>query len=68
MPKNEGTVNCARLTSAFEMGDHFFIPLEGLLPMNIPTRDNASLNKQRILDQSGYKNKNPLPCVFLWGK
>jgi hypothetical protein len=55
-------MGCACLTSAFEMGDHFFIPLEGLLPMDISTRDNASLNKQRILDQSGYKNKSPLPC------
>jgi hypothetical protein len=61
-------MNCARLTSAFEMEDPFFIPLEGLLPMNIATRDNASLNEQRILDQSGYKNKSPLPCFFLRGK
>jgi hypothetical protein len=27
------------------------IPLEGLLPVDLPTRDNVSLNEQRTLDQ-----------------
>ncbi len=43
-------------------------PLEGLLPMNIPTRDNAPLNKLRTVDQSGDKNQAPLPGFFLTGK
>ncbi len=37
-----------------------FIPLEGLLPVDIPTRDNASLNEQRTVDQSEIKNTYPL--------
>ena len=44
------------------------IPLEGLLPVDTPTRDNVSLNEQRTLDQSENKNTYPLPCFFLRGK
>ena len=41
---------------------------EGLLPVDIPTGDNVSLNEQRTLDQSGYKNNYSLLCFFLRGK
>lgn len=30
--------------------------LKGLLPVDIPTRDNVPWNEQRALDQSGDKN------------
>lgn len=42
--------------------------LEGLLPIDIPTRDNVSLNERRTLDELGHKSKYLLPCFFLKGK
>ena len=41
-----------------------FIPLEGLLPVDIPTRDNVSLNEPRTVDQSENKNKTLSPVSF----